>query len=82
MGLAVKNVRVKDGFILDKVRVFCPQCKEGDNAIWEGSLIDFSIELSKHRKPPAWFLYALNHEKTHEHKVMVEYPNRTVPLSG
>ena len=62
-----------------EVRVYCPECKGGDNAIWEGSLIDWGIQLSKN-KPPAWFLYAQNHERAHGHTVLVEYPSRTVPL--
>ena len=65
--------------IRSMVRVFCPQCKGGDNAIWEGSLIDWTLELSK-SKQPAWFLYAKNHARVHGHRIMVEYPDRTVPL--
>ena len=62
------------------VRVFCPQCKDEDNAIWDGSLIAWGLELGKN-KPPTWFLYATNHEKAHKHTVMVEYPSgRVVPL--
>lgn len=55
------------------VRVYCPICKGGDNAIWEGSLIDWGIELSK-AKPPVWFLYARSHERVHGHRVMDKCP--------
>ena len=62
-----------------RVRVFCPKCKGGNNAIWEGSLLAWGLELAKN-KAPAWFLYAQNHERVHGHTVMVQYPSRTVPL--
>jgi len=61
------------------VRVFCPLCKGGENAIWEGSLFEWEVELSK-PKPPAWYVYAENHRKAHGHTIMVQYPHRTVPL--
>ena len=64
----------------DRVRVFCPICKGGDNAIWEGNLIDWGIQLST-SDPPDWYLYAMNHERAHPgHEIMVEYPSKTVPL--
>jgi len=62
-----------------EVRVFCPVCRGGDNVIWDGSLIDWGLELSK-PNPPEWFNYAMRHQKAHRHKVMVEYPSQTVPL--
>lgn len=62
-----------------EVKVFCPVCRGGDNVIWEGSLIDWSLELSK-PTPPEWFNYALRHQKAHGHKLMVKYPSRTVPF--
>lgn len=68
-------------FMKAEVRVFCPECKSGVNAVWCGSLIDWGIELSR-TKPPRWFLYAANHERVHGHKIMVKYPDRTVPLKG
>ena len=62
------------------VRVYCPKCKGGDNAIWQGSLIDWSIQLSN-PNPPEWYNYATRHEEAHPgHVIMVEYPNETVPL--
>lgn len=66
------------------VRVFCPQCQGGNNAIWKGGLIDWGLEMSKEAKNPAdipaWAHYAYRHEQAHGHTVMVEYPDRTVPL--
>lgn len=63
------------------VRVFCPKCKGGDNAIWEGSLIAWGLELG-YGKPPKWYNYAMRHEKAHPgHIIMVEYPSKTVPLN-
>ena len=66
------------------VRVFCPQCRGGDNAIWKGGLIDWGLEMRKEAKHsvdvPAWAQYAKRHEVTHGHTVMVEYPDRIVPL--
>jgi len=63
-----------------KVRVFCPVCKGGDNAIWEGSLIDWGLELQRVENPE-WFSYAIRHEVAHPgHVIMVEYPDKTVPL--
>jgi len=61
------------------VRVYCPICKGGNNTIWEGNLIDWGLELSK-PNPPKWFLYAMNHQRVHGHKIMVKYPSMTVPL--
>jgi len=61
------------------VRVYCPICKGGNNAIWQGSLAEWSIQLSKH-EAPAWYHYAMRHEKAHNHQIMVEYPTQTVPL--
>lgn len=71
-------------FMKAEVRVFCPECKNGVNAIWFGTLIDWGIELSRNpdNKPPDWYLYCINHERAHNHKIMVKYPNRTVPLRG
>jgi hypothetical protein len=67
-----------------EVRVFCPQCGGGDNAIWKGSLIDWALQMGKEAKNnkdiPAWTHYAYRHEQAHCHTVMVEYPNRIVPL--
>lgn len=62
-----------------EVRVFCPECKNGVNAIWFGSLIDWGVELSK-TKPPAWAQYCANHERAHGHKIMMKYSDKTVPL--
>lgn len=66
------------------VRVFCPQCKNGNNWIWKGGLIDWGIEMSKEAKKssdiPQWAQYAWRHQQAHGHIIMVEYPNRTVPL--
>ena len=70
-------------FMDGEVRVFCPSCKNGVNAIWYGSLTDWSLELAKHidNKPPAWYLYAVNHQRAHDgHKIMVKYPDKIVPL--
>lgn len=62
------------------VRVYCPECRGGKNTIWKGSLIDWGLQLSN-PDPPEWYLYALRHEEAHpSHKIMVEYPSRTVPL--
>jgi len=30
---------------MNKVRVFCPICKGGDNSIWKGSLEEWGEEL-------------------------------------
>ena len=66
------------------VRVFCPQCRGGDNAIWKGNLIDWGIQMGREAKKssdiPEWAQYANRHERAHGHIVMVEYPTRTVPL--
>lgn len=61
------------------VRVFCPKCKAGNNSIWKGGLINWGLEMSK-ETPPAWAQYAKNHESAHGHTIMVEYPDKTVPL--
>lgn len=62
------------------VRVYCPKCKGGKNHIWQGSLTNWGIELSN-PDPPEWYNYAVRHEKAHPgHTIMVEYPDRTVPL--
>lgn len=57
-----------------KVRVFCPICRDGNNVIWEGSLEEWGVELSK-ETPPDWANYAHRHEMAHGHQVMVEYPS-------
>lgn len=63
-----------------KVRVFCPTCKGGNNAIWEGSLLDWDDE-GRQQLIPDWYLYARNHEKVHGHEIMVEDPTGSiVPL--
>jgi hypothetical protein len=64
------------------VRVFCPQCKGGDNIIWKGGLIDWGLEMSgpANKPVPEWAQYAKRHEVTHGHTVMVEYPDRIVRL--
>jgi hypothetical protein len=64
----------ENDFMHAEVRVFCPICKDGKNAIWHGSLIDWGIELSK-SKVPDWAQYASRHEKAHNHRVMVQYPS-------
>lgn len=56
-----------------QVRVFCPVCNDGKNVIWQGSGIDWGMELTK-EKPPRWAQYADTHEKIHGHRIMVEYP--------
>ena len=62
------------------VRVYCPKCKGGNNAIWQGSLITWGVELSL-GEPPEWYNYAERHEKAHPgHTIMVEYPYKIVPL--
>lgn len=62
------------------VRVYCPKCRGGDNAIWKGTLIDWGLELG-YEKPPEWYNYAIRHEKAHPgHVIMVEYPTKTLPL--
>jgi hypothetical protein len=73
---------LSDSFMESEVRVYCPICKGGKNAIWYGSLIDWGIELATHadNKPPAWYLYAVNHQRAHKHRILVKYPDRTVPL--
>lgn len=58
------------------VKVFCGDC--GD-VFWEGSLIDWAIELSK-RNPPKWFGDARKHEQNPNHTIMVKYPSQTVTL--
>jgi hypothetical protein len=72
----------KEDFMNAEVRVFCPECKNGKNAIWHGTLIDWGVELATHadNKPPGWFLYVVNHQRAHGHKIMVKYPSKTVPL--
>ena len=62
-----------------KVRVFCPICRDGNNVIWEGSLEEWGVELSK-ETPPDWANYAYRHEEAHGHQIMVKYPTRTVPF--
>ena len=66
------------------VKVFCAQCQDGNNTIWKGGLIDWGIEMSKNAKKtsdiPEWAQYAWRHEQAHGHTIMVEYPERTVPL--
>jgi len=71
-----------EDFMNAEVRVFCPICKGGRNAIWHGSLIDWGLELARNpdNKPPAWYIYAMNHQRAHGHKIMVKYPDRTVPF--
>lgn len=62
------------------VRVYCPKCKGGKNAIWQGSLTKWGIELSN-PDPPEWYNYAVRHEEAHPgHIIMVEYPSKTYPL--
>ena len=62
------------------VRVYCPKGKGGKNAIWQGSLITWGVELSI-SDPPEWYNYARRHEKAHPgHTIMVEYPSKIVPL--
>lgn len=56
------------------MKVFCKEC---GMVFWEGSIIDWSVELSK-PEPPKWFLKARKHGPSSN--LMVEYPNRTVPL--
>lgn len=62
-----------------EVKVFCPICKDGNNIIWKGSLLEWRNELVN-PIPPKWFIYAMNHKRAHDHKIMVEYPDRIVPL--
>ena len=60
---------------MKNVRVFCPVCKGGHNAIWEGTLLEWGKELEK-ETPPEWANYGYRHEKAHPgHKIMVEYPS-------
>ena len=59
---------------MNKVRVFCPICKNGDNSIWEGSLEEWGEELLK-ESPPYWANYAHRYENAHGHQIMVEYPS-------
>lgn len=59
------------------VRVYCPICKEGDNVIWQGSLVEWGQELCK-EEPPEWANYAHRHEEAHNHQIMVCYPSGSV----
>jgi hypothetical protein len=65
---------MSESFMESEVRVFCQECKDGKNAIWHGTLIDWRIELSK-SKPPEWAHYAKRHEKAHAHTIMIKYPD-------
>ena len=64
----------------NQVRVYCTQCKGGDNHVWIGTLQQWRVELSK-QKPPEWFNYITRHRKAHSgHIFMVEYPSKTIPF--
>ena len=76
---------MSEDFMNAEVRVFCPICKNGKNAIWYGDLIDWGLELSKgdaktSKDIPEWYKYAVRHEQAHGHKIMVKYPDKIVPL--
>lgn len=66
------------------VRVYCPICKGGDKIIWQGTLEEWhkltSTWFLVNSEPPEWYNYAVRHEETHDHQIMVEYPTQTVPL--
>ena len=73
---------MSEDFMSAEVRVFCPVCKDGCNAIWFGSLIDWGRELG-HEAVPEWAQYAKRHEKAHGHEIMVKYPGgRLIPFFG
>ena len=63
-----------EDFMNAEVRVFCPVCKGGHNAIWAGSLIDWGLQL-RQEAVPEWAQYAHRHERAHGHRVMVKYPS-------
>lgn len=74
-------------FMKAEVRVFCPTCKDGHNAIWSGSLIDWGLQMGKEAKHskdiPEWAQYAFRHEAHHGHMIMVKYPDgKIIPLFG
>ena len=66
----------------NQVRVYCKQCKGGDNHVWKGTLQKWAVELLN-PKPPKWFNYITRHCKAHPgHEFMVEYPSKTVPFAS
>jgi hypothetical protein len=75
---ALKEVRKAE------VRVFCPKCREGNNVIWKGKLTEWALlmGLPEDTPVPEWAEYAWRHQHAHGHTIMVEYPNRCVPMFG
>ena len=59
---------------MSDVRVYCGNCGK---VLWEGNLIDWGVQLSN-PMPPRWLVDAT--ERHPKEKIMVKYPNRTVPL--
>ncbi len=73
---------MSEDFMKAEVRVFCPVCKGGHNAIWFGSLIDWTLQVGHEAKSPedvpVWAQYAFRHERAHGHRIMVKYPDERI----
>ncbi len=55
---------------MSEVKVYCKVCNK---VFWEGSLVNWTLELCK-TKPPDWANEAFKHDQASKGQVVVKYP--------